>query len=97
MSDKGNNVLDKMCEHHLKLAIFILYSRHRCPHNPRGLPRGNAPCTFSEYSNKYVTHPLEMVKSCKPEVKPVAGQGPLDDETTHRYFHCINQSTVIIY
>ena len=60
--------------------------RHRCPHNPRGLSRGDVPCTFSEYANKYVSHPLEMVKSCKPEEKPVAGQGPLDDTTTHRYY-----------
>lgn len=58
--------------------------RHKCPHNPRGLGYSNGPCTFSEYANKFTPHPLEMRKSCKPEEKPVAGQGPLDDKTTHR-------------
>lgn len=58
--------------------------RHKCPHNPRGIGYGNAPCTFSEYTNKYTPHPIEMRKSCKPEEKPIAGQGPLEDKTTHR-------------
>lgn len=54
------------------------------------------PCTFSEYSNKFVPHPMEMVKSCKPDEKPVTGQGPLDDTTTHRYLHCYLDYVVML-
>ena len=62
------------------------YRRHRCPHHPQSvINKASGPCTLSEYANKYITHPIEMRKSMKPDHKPAATDGNLSDKTTHRF------------
>lgn len=59
--------------------------RHHCPHKPRGtIPVGNQPCTISEYTNRYIQHPLERRENCKPPVEILKNAGPIDDKTTNR-------------
>jgi hypothetical protein len=67
------------------LCNICTCGRHKCPHNPQGIPRGNEPCIYSEYTREYKPHDhYGRQPDCKPERGPATNTGPMDGLTTHR-------------
>lgn len=66
------------------LCNICVCGRHKCPHNPQGVPRTNVPCIYSEYHDEYPPRPIGPRETFKPEHKPLASDQPLDSLTTHK-------------
>ncbi|KAK7115513.1 stabilizer of axonemal microtubules 2-like [Littorina saxatilis] len=67
------------------ICEICVCGRHRCPHRPHVSFGGNdKPCMLTEYATTYHQHPIHPRQSCKPTMRAVDSDAPIEDKTTNR-------------